>query len=99
MKYENMVNVVANSNRTQFERGDILIKEMCKLSSDLLDYRYASEHYKGDGNVIDDRINAIKNSLALVVADIDIYMEQMEITEEIKNKTYKRLSRLVNKID
>lgn len=99
MKYKNMIKAVANSNRTQFERADILIREMCKLISDLLDYRYTSEHYKGDGNVVDDRINAIKNSLALIVTDIDIYMEQMNITKEVRDKAAKRMDKLVNKLE
>lgn len=99
MKYKNMIKAVANSNRTQFERADILIREMCKLISDLLDYRYTSEHYKGDGNVVDDRINTIKNSLSLVVTDIDIYMEQMNMTEEVKGKAAKRLDKLVKKLE
>lgn len=98
-KYKDMVRVIADSDRTQFERADILIREMCKLTSDLLDYRYASEHYKGDGNVIDDRINAIKNSLALIVADVDIYMEQMNITKEVRDKAAKRMDKLVNKLE
>ncbi len=99
MKYKNMIKAVADSDRTQFERADILIREMCKLTSDLLDYRYASEHYKGDGNVVDDRINTIKNSLSLVVTDIDIYMEQMNITKEVKDKAAKRMDKLVNKLE
>lgn len=99
MKYENMVKLMANSNRTQFERADILIKEMSKLTIDLLDYRYTAEHYKGEGTAINDRKNQIKNSLVLVMTDIDIYMEQMGMTEEVKDKANKRLGKLVNKID
>lgn len=99
MKYENMVKIMAKSNRTQFERADILIKEMSKLTIDLLDYRYAAEHYKGEGTAINDRKNQIKNSLVLVMTDIDIYMEQMGMTEEVKDKANKRLGKLVNKID
>lgn len=99
MKYENMVKLMADSNRSQFERADILIKEMSKLTMDLLDYRYTAEHYKGEGTAVNDRKNQIKNSLVLVMTDIDIYMEQMGITEEVKDKANKRLSKLVNKID
>lgn len=99
MKYENMVKIMANSNRTQFERADVLIKEMSKLTMDLLDYRYTAEHYKGEGTVVDDRKNQIKNSLVLVMTDIDIYIEQMGMTEEVKDKANKRLGKLVNKID
>ena len=99
MKYENMVKLMADSNRTQFERADILIKEMSKLTMDLLDYRYTAEHYKGEGTAVNDRKNQIKNSLVLVMTDIDIYMEQMGMTEEVKDKANKRLGKLVNKID
>lgn len=99
MEYKNMVNVVANSNRTQFERADVLIKEMSKLTMDLLDYRYTAEHYKGEGTVVDDRKNQIKNSLVLVMTDIDIYMEQMGMTEEVKGKAAKRLDKLVKKLE
>lgn len=99
MKYENMVKLMADSNRSQFERADILIKEMSKLTMDLLDYRYTAEHYKGEGTAVNDRKNQIKNSLVLVMTDIDIYMEQMGMTEEVKDKANKRLGKLVNKID
>ena len=98
MKYENMIKVMADGDKSQFERGDILIKEMNRLSSDILDYRYAAEHYKGNGTVLEDKKNHIKNSLVLVITDLDVYMEQMEITETVHDKANKRLNKLVEKI-
>jgi hypothetical protein len=98
MKYENMVKIIADSNRTQFERGDILIKEMNRLSTDILDYRYAAEHYNGEGTVIEDKRNQIKNSLVLIKSDLDIYIEQMGMTETVNNKSSKRLSKIVDKM-
>lgn len=98
MRYENMVKVIADSDRTQFERGDILIKEMNRLSSDILDYRYAAEHYSGDGTVLEDKRNQIKNSLVVIKSDLDVYMEQLGITEVVADKAAKRLDKIVSKM-
>ena len=98
MKYEEMVKIVANGQRTAFERGDVIIREMCGLIDSILDYRYAGEHYNGDGTALEDKKNLIKKNLVLVTTDLDIYMEQLGITEEVKNKATKRLEKIAKRV-
>ena len=100
MKYEESLRIISTSNRTEYERAENLIKEMCRLTTDLLDYRYAVENYKIDGSstVLQDNLAKIKNSLALVVSDIDIYMDQMGITNKVKQKAVDRVNRIADKI-
>lgn len=97
-KYKDLVSKIADGSKTQFERGDILIREFCRLAEDILDYRYAAEHYNGTGTLLDDKRNQIKNSLVLVKSDLDIYMEQMGITEVVNDKATKRLTRIVDRL-
>lgn len=98
MKYKDMVKTVANGNKTQFERGEIIIKEMNRLSTDILDYRYAAERCSGDyGTVLEDRKNHIKKALVVLKSDLDIYIEQLGLTEDITKKATERLDRLVER--
>ena len=99
MKYMDMIKKIANGERTAFERGDIIIRELCRLTEDILDYRYAGEHYNGDGTVLDDKRNQIKKSLVIVKSDLDVYMEQLGITDEVRDKSNKRLEKIANKIE
>lgn len=98
MKYMDMVKTIANGERTAFERGDIIIRELCRLTEDILNYRYAGEHYDGNGNALEDMRNRIKKDLALVKTDLDIYMEQLGITEDVEDKATKRLEKLVKRM-
>ena len=98
MEYENMVKLMTNDGQDQFRRAERLIREMCDLIVQLLDYRFIAEKYDGNGTVDEDHKNQLKKTLALIVSDMDIYMEQTGITEDVKDKANKRLARLVNRI-
>lgn len=100
MNYENMLRTISTSGRTEIERADNLIKEMCRLTSDLLDYRYVVENCKTDGNstAIADSVMKIKNSMALVVSDMDILMDQFGITDKVRQKAVDRVNRIADKI-
>lgn len=98
MGYKENVVKIANSKKTSFERGDTIIKEMSRLTSDILDFRYAAEHYDGNGTVLSDKKNSIKNSLIILMSDLDVYIEQLGLTEEIKKQENKRLDRIADKI-
>ena len=97
MKYEESIKKLASTSRSDLERVDVLIKEMCRLTNDLLDYKFAAENYKGKGTVLDDLLNATASSAALLIGDLDIYMEQMDITNKVKEKKEKRIDKLANK--
>ena len=98
MKYESAVETMAVTSRDELDRADIIIREMTRLTNDLLDYRYVATHYEGDSqDVLKDKINTIKNSLAVLLGDLDIYMEYMDITDKVNNKKQKRVIELVKK--
>lgn len=101
MNYENMLRTISTSGRTEIERADNLIKEMCRLTSDLLDYRYVVENCKTDGNstAIADSVMKIKNSMALVVSDMDILMDQFGITDKVRQKAVDRVNRIADRIE
>lgn len=98
--YEKMLRVLSTSGKSEMERADNLIKGMCRLINDLLEYRYCLDHYKLDGKstVVIDSIAKIKNSTALVVSEMDIYMDQMDITNKVKQKASDRIKRLADKV-
>ena len=99
MKYNEMVKKIADGNKTRFERGEVIIKEMNKLSTDILDYKYAAEHCSDDyGTVVEDRKNHIKNSIIVLKSDLDVYIEQLGLTEVIDKKATERLDRLAKKM-
>ena len=98
-KYDDAVKVVANSDKTVYDRGDLIIKEVSRLTNDILDYRYAAEHYKGDGfNVMGDKVRSIKNSIALLESDLDVYKEMLGITDLVKDKKEQRIGRVAEKV-
>lgn len=99
MGYKENVTKIANSKKTSFERGDTIIKEMSRLTSDILDFRYAAEHYEGNGNVLEDTKNNVINSLAILISDLDVYTEQLGIEDKIKYKIYKRIEKIAKKVD
>ena len=99
MGYKEDVVKIANSDKTSFERGDIIIKEMNRLATNILDYRYAAEHYEGNGNVLEDTKNNVVNSLAILISDLDVYTEQLGVEDKIKYKTYKRIEKIAKKVD
>lgn len=92
--YKEMIKALANDGRSAEDRSNVIIREICRLTSDICDYNYAVGHYKGNGTVIEDKQNQIKNSLALVLSDLSIYAEQLGITEDVETKVKKRLEKL-----
>lgn len=97
MNYKEMVKVIAEDGN-EATKGNIVVREMCHLIDSILDYNYAVDNYVGDGTVIEDKRNQIKNKMTLVVTDFDIYMEQLGLTEEVEKKTIKRLEKLTKRV-
>lgn len=98
MNYWDMVRKLAKSNKTETERGEILIKDMLRLVTDIIDYKHTKEYYKGDGTTIQDKKNSLRKSIILVMSDLDIYTEQMGFTESVKKKSSERLSKIIEKV-
>lgn len=98
MGYNEDIKILANTERTVFERGDMIIKYTGRLSSDILDYRYAYEHHKGNStDLLNDKINSIKNSVALLESELDIYKEMLGISEKVDDKKSNRIKKILGK--
>ena len=98
MTHDNAVNIIADSGKNVSDKGQIIIKEMNRLSSNIIDYDYADKHYNGSGTVKTDKANTIKNSLAILLSDIEVYMHMLSITDSVKDKADKRLIRIAEKL-
>ena len=85
MEYKRAIEIVANSDRSEFERGEILIRGMCRLTEDILNYRYIVEH-TSSGTVKEDKVRTIKNSMSIMLGDLDVYMKMLGIKKMIKNQ-------------
>ena len=99
MKYKTIIQIIVqNNDKTELERGDILIKDMSLVIVDLVNYRYAAENYKGDQErVLQDNLSKVKNSVALLMGDLDIYNEQVGITAKVEDKKTDRMNRIVKR--
>ena len=98
INYEEALEVCANSNKTVEERGELVIRDACRMINDILDYKYALENYHGTGTVIDDKRNVVKNSMALLESEIDIYKTMLDITDDVFTTKVKRTVRIAEKI-
>jgi len=94
------IRIIATSDRNEEERAEIMIKDMCRLTSDLLDYKYAFDHYEGSegSTVLRDKVNTIKNSMVLLMSDMKIYAEQMDITDDVETLIDKRINKIAEKV-
>ena len=95
--YKKNLKVLARGDKNEVDRADIIMKEMCRLMTDFIDYRYAVENYKGGGTVLADKVNTIKNSLAVLLGDVDVYMEYMNISGKVEEKKENRINNIAKK--
>ena len=98
--YETAVKALAhNGDKNEFDRADMVIKEMSRVISNLLDYRHTVSYYEGNQEgVIKDKMNTVVNSLSVLLGDIDMYMESVEITDKVKKKKESRIYKLADKL-
>lgn len=96
MKYNDAIEVIVNNNT--MDRMEVIIKDMCRLTTDILDYDYTLKNYNGNGTVIEDQRNKIKNSLAILESDLDIYKKMLGINEDVFATKAKRVTRIAEKI-
>ena len=98
-KYEENVKVIAAADDNKFERIDNLIKEMCQLTTILLNYKYVIKHYDvAKGTVEQDELNKVAKGMAMTISDMAILAEQMQITGDVAEKRIKRVERVAGKI-
>lgn len=100
MDYRKAVKTMAKGDRDILEKGDVLIKEMCKLITEIMDYRYASVHYKSTkGTVMSDKVNQIRNATAVVVGDLEVYAESLGITDSVQSRKVKRIIKIAQRAE
>ena len=98
--YEAAIKTLAhNGDKSEFDRADMVIKEMSRVISNLLDYRHTATYYNGDqDSVITDKMNTVANSLSVMLGDIDMYMEAVGITDKVMKKKENRINKLADKV-
>ena len=88
--------ILKDDSKTILDRGDILIKDCCRLINDLMDYRYAAEHYKGDMDaILKEKQSTIKNTLGIFMSNSWLYMENIKIYKAVNNKGKQRMTKLL----
>lgn len=86
------------NNKKVLANGDMVTKGACRLITNITDYRYCCENYKGESEtVFEDKVNTIKKSLSILLGDLELYMDSLGITEEAKTLAEKRLEKLANR--
>ena len=97
--YREMIKELAESEISDIERGDLLIRDMCKTIDAILVYKYTKDYYSGNSDsVIQDRINAIDQAMAVMVGNMDIYMEILQITYSVQQHNNKRIQKILKRI-
>lgn len=96
--YNEMITTIANGDMGKFERGELIIREMCKMTECILNYKYAAVHYKGSGTIVEDKLSEVKNAMAVLVSDMDVYAVQMGIKDKVDEKAAKRIEKISQKL-
>lgn len=92
--------ILENGSVNTNERGQLLIRSLCRAVDSIVDYNYAETHYRGDKNstVMKDKVSAIKNTLAVVVSDMELYMTALDIADNTRVKAHNRICRMADRI-
>ena len=99
-KYDDMIKTLARTEKTVYDRTDSVIKDMGKVMGDIVDYRYAIDHYEGNAaSVLNDNVMSIKNSVALLETELDILEEMLGIRDKVEEKKKNRLEKIIKNID
>lgn len=98
MNYEEMIKVIAKDTDLMTQT-DVVIREMCQAIDRMLKYRYSNHNYnKGNRDeVLKDKANEIKNSMSILLGDIDVYLSCLNVTDQTKEKKEQRLLRQFKK--
>lgn len=92
---DNKIKAIAQSGKTEFERAEMLMKSMAKVNLALLDYKYAYENYDGNKEVLmKDKLSTVKNTMANMLFDAEVYMETVGITELTRQKERSKVEKI-----
>ena len=100
MQYNEMVRTIAKDGDVSVnDRGHLLIREMSKLIDAIMDDEYVDEHYHSNvESVLYDKTMAIKNSMAILEGDLDLYKEVLGITDKVENKKENRIHKIYGRM-
>ncbi len=99
IEYIKAIEICANSDKTIEDRGELIIRNISRTTIDILDYKYALNNYKGDGTVLADKRNVVKNSIALLESEIEIYKKMLGITDDVYIAKCKRTIKVAERIN
>lgn len=99
IEYIKAIEICANSDKTIEDRGELIIRNISRTTIDILDYKYALNNYKGGGTVLDDKRNVVKNSIALLESEIEIYKKMLGITDDVYAAKCKRTIKIAERIN
>lgn len=82
------------------ERGQLLIRSLCRAVDSIVNYNYAETHYNGDdtSTVMKDKVSSIKNALAVVISDMELYMTALDIADITRVKAHNRICKMADRI-
>lgn len=99
IKYSDAVKIVAGSDYTLLERGDMIMRDMAWLAESLVNYRYSYDHVEGDRDTaLENRMSAIKNNMAILAGELDVYMELAGIRDSVVAKKTNRIRGIANRV-
>lgn len=99
MRYDEMIKRIANANKSASERCDIVIKDMAKVIEEIINYKYALDHYNGKtDSVITDNANSVKNAVASLEVNMDILKEVLKITDKVDSKKDTKANKIIKRI-
>ena len=79
--------------------NDMLIKSMCHVAEELIKFRYIYEKYATmEAKEMQEIKGTIKNSMAFLLGDLEVTMELLGITDQIKAKSDGRLVKVAKKM-
>lgn len=91
---------VLNGAFTINDRGQLVVRSMCKTIDAIINYNYADVHYVGDdtSSVMKDKLASIKNNLAVLLSDLELYMNALNIADDTRVKAYKRIVKMAERV-
>ena len=81
------------------KNNDMLVRSASKMIEDIISYRLACESGKSlDDKVVADCASKLKNSIAVVVGDLEITMNLMDIKDKVDKKVISRLTKVYDRV-
>lgn len=82
------------------DRDQLVVRSMCKTIDAIMNYNYADIHYAGDdtSSVMKDKLASVKSNLAVLLSDVELYMQALDIADDTRTKAYKRIVKMAERV-